>query len=77
MGCAKCFALKPCTLLMYFGEFSITIGCLHQVDIKRRSLTDIQRVLLPPFREGGAVFLQQDYFLRGPETSGSVKSKLK
>ena len=52
-------------LLRYVGKrfwelyflVSVTMGCLNQVDIKRRSLIhDIQRVLLPPFREGGAVF---------------------
>ena len=34
----------------------VYLGCLNQVDIKCRSLNDIQRVLLPPFHEGGAVF---------------------
>ena len=33
------------------------MGCLHQVDIKRALLHDIQRVLFPPVREGGAVLL--------------------
>ena len=40
-----------------FGRQINQMGCLHQVDIKRCSLTshDIQRVLLLPFHESGAV----------------------
>ena len=34
------------------------MGCLHQVDKTTALLHDIQRILLPPFREGWAVLIE-------------------